>query len=102
PVVNPADDYSYALGVYTTVQATDKLSFSARAEYLNDGAGDLGLYAGNVFPTFPGTAHVEEVTLTAQYNLWANVLSRVEFRWDHSEDGTPFGSNKTNGDPNKS
>ena len=25
----------------------------------------------------------EEVTATVQYQLWANVLSRVEFRWDH-------------------
>jgi len=23
-----------------------------------------------------------------QYDLWANVISRIEFRWDHSADGT--------------
>jgi hypothetical protein len=29
--------------------------------------------------------HGEEFTVTAQYALWANVLSRVEARWDHAE-----------------
>ena len=28
------------------------------------------------------------VTATVQYDLWKNVLSRVEFRWDHALDGT--------------
>jgi hypothetical protein len=28
-------------------------------------------------------------TATIQYDLWKNVLSRVEFRWDHSADGNP-------------
>jgi hypothetical protein len=38
--------------------------------------------------------------LTAQYNLWANVMTRAEVRWDHVEhrDGNPggeyFGANK--------
>ena len=27
----------------------------------------------------------EELTATVQYNLWANVISRVEFRWDHAD-----------------
>jgi hypothetical protein len=27
-----------------------------------------------------------------QYDLWANVISRLELRWDHAADGsTPFG-----------
>jgi hypothetical protein len=41
----------------------------------------LGHYAG-------------EVTATVQYQLWANVLSRVEFRWDHV-DGNAFGYGQT-------
>jgi hypothetical protein len=100
-VANPSDDYSYAAAVYATVQATDKLSFSARGEYFQDGASDLVLYAGNVYPSFAPQVTVEAITLTAQYNLWANVLSRVEFRWDHVESGTPFGANAgVTGNPN--
>ena len=34
--------------------------------------------------------YADEVTATVQYQLWANVLSRVEFRWDHV-DGNAFG-----------
>ena len=34
----------------------------------------------------------EELTATIQYNLWANVISRVEFRWDHADSHPyPFG-----------
>jgi len=46
--------------------------------------GNSGAYAQN---------KAEEITLTAQYNLWANVISRLELRWDHMEHGNPFGAN---------
>jgi hypothetical protein len=29
-------------------------------------------------------------TATLDYNLWANVLTRLEFRWDHSYTGGIF------------
>jgi hypothetical protein len=33
-------------------------------------------------------------TGTLQYDLWKNVLSRLELRWDHACDGSPaFGGN---------
>jgi hypothetical protein len=101
-VINSGADSSYAIGVYGNYKATDKLSFSARGEYFNDGAKSLGIYAGNIFPSYAAQASVEEVTLTTTYNLWANVISRVEFRWDHAETGTPYGANNIpgNGNPN--
>jgi hypothetical protein len=75
------------VALYSTYQATDKLSLNARAEYLDSNHG--GVYSG-----FGGIDNeAEEVTLTAQYNLWANVLSRVEFRVDHVEHGNTFGTN---------
>jgi hypothetical protein len=76
---NPGCDSTWNVAVYGNLQATDKLSFNARAEYLDDS--DAGLICGT---------QAEEVTLTTQYNLWANVLSRVEFRWDHVEHGQSF------------
>ncbi|HZL43064.1 MAG TPA: hypothetical protein VFD66_07260, partial [Verrucomicrobiae bacterium] len=33
-------------------------------------------------PTVPDEAL--ELTLTAQYDLWKNVMSRLELRWDHA------------------
>jgi hypothetical protein len=80
---NPGCDSSWNVAVYGNIQATDKLSFNARAEYLKDNA---GLFYAN--PAKDNTA--EEITFTTQYNLWANVLSRVEFRWDHVEHGNYF------------
>jgi hypothetical protein len=85
---NPGCDSSWNVAVYGNIQATDKLSFNARAEYLDDS--DAGLIYGT---------QAEEITLTTQYNLWANVLSRVEFRWDHVEHGTPFDTSGTTGNP---
>jgi hypothetical protein len=76
---NPGCDSTWNVAVYGNLQATDKLSFNARAEYLDDS--DAGLICGT---------QAEEVTLTTQYNLWANVLSRVELRWDHVEHGQSF------------
>jgi hypothetical protein len=65
--------------VYASFQATEKLSFHGRAEYAN---------FGNGIPTFIGniSSEVYAITGTVQYDLWQNVLTRVEFRWDHSSD----------------
>jgi hypothetical protein len=76
-VGNPSDDSSWDAAIYGNYQYNDKLSFNLRGEYLNDGA-------GVVYPTGgPNTSEAEEVTATVSYQLWANVLSRVELRWDH-------------------
>ena len=67
------DSSAMVYGLYANYQANDKLSFNGRAELLDD---------HNAVTT--GSATVYEFTFTTQYQLWANVLSRVEFRWDHS------------------
>jgi Putative beta-barrel porin-2, OmpL-like. bbp2 len=87
---NKSDDSTWTVAVYGNLQATDKLSFNARAEYLDDSA---GLIYGGYGP------QAEEFTFTTQYQLWANVLSRVELRWDHVEHGTPFDASTTTGSP---
>ncbi len=78
---------TWAIGGYASLQATDKLSFHARAEYLKD--------SSQVLFTAP-TDQVLDLTLTAQYDLWKNVITRVEFRWDHSlNDTAAFGGTST-------
>jgi hypothetical protein len=75
--------------IYATFQATEKLSFSARGELVDDSddflvdSSELGRARSKIWS---GTA-------TAQYDLWKNVISRVEFRWDHGDNGKFFGSN---------
>lgn len=81
--------YQGAVGLYLAWQATEKLSFYTRGEYLwqsgylSDAAlaGAPGLIGRNLY----------EVTQTVQYDLWKNVLARLEFRWDHAEHGNAFG-----------
>jgi hypothetical protein len=87
-------------GVYGTYTATDKLTFNVRGEFADQSGvlgGALGTPApGGLFADPVGlganSEHGEEFTATAQYALWANVLSRVEIRWDHAET-VPFYAN---------
>ncbi len=66
----------WTLAGYASYRATEKLSLHARYEYC-DGVvvTDKGNYA---------------LTGTVQYDLWKNVISRLEARWDHAN-GTAFG-----------
>ena len=79
---------TWAIAAYASVQATEKLSFHLRGEYLKDSAGVL---FGT--PAFgQPTDQVLDLTLTAQYDLWKNVITRVEFRYDRSlNDAAAFG-----------
>src|SRR5258708_30576642 len=87
-----AGQYANAVAGYITFQATEKLTVNARCEYAT---GDVSFGGANPFGTGydsnTGSARsgqrVVATTLTAQYDLWKNVLSRLEFRWDHSASG---------------
>jgi len=75
---------TWAVSGYGSYQATEKLSLHTRVEYLRDRGVQAFFVAGG-----GASSRIVAVTATAQYDLWKNVLSRVEFRWDHSADGTP-------------
>jgi hypothetical protein len=68
-------DNIWTAGLYASYQASEKLSFHGRGEYLkgdaSTGVDDLEVYA---------------LTGTIQYDLWENVISRLEIRWDHCID----------------
>ncbi len=84
-----------ALAIYTSYQATEKLSLHARGEYFRTSP-----FIAAVAPA--GTpSEVIAFTGTVQYDLWANVLSRLEVRWDHSTAGSaglnkPFNASDKN------
>lgn len=68
--VSHVNDYIGSL--YNTIKATEKLSFNTRAEFWYvQGKGGNGGYDNGV-----------SLTETLQYDLWANVISRLEFRYD--------------------
>jgi hypothetical protein len=71
--------YQNATGLYLNWQATEKLAFNTRAEYASQSRYLGGTGAG------AGIANeAVEFTESAQYDLWKNVVSRLEFRWDRS------------------
>jgi len=76
-------DSVWAAAVYASYQATEKLSVHFRGEHLN---GEL-----------PGqNLELWALTGTVQYDLWKNVISRLEIRWDHCGEG-PGGNNNVFG-----
>jgi hypothetical protein len=79
--------FQNAEAVYLLFQATDKLSFNTRADYLNQSA-------SLVSPGYTNPQQAFAVTETIQYDLWKNVMSRLEFRWDHDcTGGVAYGGN---------
>ncbi len=86
--------YFTAYAGYASFKVTDKLTLNGRVEYA-DGP-TLGAFADadNGVPLAPGGGgapnplnKVLAVTGTVQYDLWANVISRLEVRWDHASNG---------------
>jgi hypothetical protein len=76
-VEHDAGGETWNIAGYASYQATEKLSVHARGEYLKD---RLGILSGLNEETIEGT-------LTVQYDLWKNVITRGEFRWDHNANG---------------
>jgi hypothetical protein len=88
-----ADPWAYAVSLYASFQATEKLKLNGRLEYVNGSDGSF-YNAGQQIK-------LGGATLTADYALWANVISRVEFRWDHSLNGDrPFKTDVGSGHKN--
>ena len=72
--------YANATALYLLLQATEKLKLNNRFDY---GTGSNGAY-GSVSTGDEPRNQLFSYTLTADYALWKNVISRAEFRWDHS------------------
>ena len=73
-----AEAHAWSLAGYTSFQTTQKLSFHARLEYFE--AKLSGALDGTAFSNH---ADILATTLTTRYDLWQNVISRLELRWDH-------------------
>ena len=88
----PAHPYVGAYAAYLSFAASEKLSFHARGEYANADAAVAQVL---------GTTKVFALTGTVQYDLWKNVLSRLEARWDHSASGDEAYGGSVVGAPTK-
>jgi hypothetical protein len=88
---NSSGGYAHAEALYILWQATDKLKINTRLDHT---ASTTGFYYGDTNPDTANTGadQLASLTVTADYSLWKNVDSRVEFRWDRALDGShPFG-----------
>jgi hypothetical protein len=98
--LHPLNNDDYSIAGYLSYQATEKLSFHARVEYFKDNAGVLFSPVNAARLGNTGKAEVLALTATAQYDLWKNVISRLELRWDHSLLGNDIFGGTTAGNPN--
>jgi hypothetical protein len=93
--------YAQAISGYISYQITEKLRFNTRVEYANASSSSFGVWITPVDPDVYAGGAPEEIfalTGTLEYQLWDNVVSRLEALWDHNLVGTgstgPFnGSN---------
>jgi hypothetical protein len=101
PNGNIDNDSARAYGVYASFKPQDsKWGFHARGEYAE------AFFDTPDNPTASSLtrADVFALTGTVSYDLWKNVLTRVEFRWDHAADGSNGGKlfgGEVTGDPER-
>jgi predicted porin len=77
PLTGHVSDHVNVVGLYASYQLTEKLSVYGRGEYAWSSVPNPSTFLAR---------KVIEGTATLQYDLWKNVLSRLEFRWDHAAD----------------
>jgi hypothetical protein len=70
---------AWAATAYTSYQLTEKASIHLRGEYAQT---DANVY-GTGTQLSNGNSKLLGATATLQYDLWKNVISRLEFIWDH-------------------
>ncbi len=84
---NNAHLNEYIIGVYNTIKVTYKLSFNSRAEYW-----EVDAHSGSGYVGGDGGIALTE---TVEYDLWANVISRLEVRYDKCTSGLDNGGEGT-------
>jgi hypothetical protein len=109
--------YFTAYAGYVSFKATDKLTLNGRVEYAQgpslgaladdiNGEATINAGEGGTFTVPNPLDKVLALTGTVQYDLWANVISRLEIRWDHACNGADafggtYGSAPGSGLPDK-
>jgi Putative beta-barrel porin-2, OmpL-like. bbp2 len=94
--LSASSEYANAVALYASFQATEKLTLLARGEYASTDIPTI------FTSTSDGRREVMALTGTLQYDLWKNVLSRLECRWDHAGAGGPaYGGMTSDDSPSK-
>jgi len=94
------NSWAWAIAGYASFQANEKWKFNARLDYTEGTDGTFYDRGGDGLKNLQN--RLGSATLTADYALWANVISRAEVRWDHSMSGDkPYGGTPTSPAPNQ-
>jgi hypothetical protein len=73
----------YGVALYASYKLTKVVTLSARGEYLHEDASNNPKFG------FAGVAQDDfSETLTASFAVWDNLLTRIEYRYDHVANGT--------------
>lgn len=94
------DNWAYAIAGYVSFQASEKWKLYARVDFTKGSDGTF--HDSGALGVSDDKNELGSLTLTADYALWANVISRAEFRWDralggdapYGGEGTTFGGNE--------
>lgn len=98
--IDADSNWAWSLAGYLQFQASEKWRLAGRIEYATgsdgtfyNGGADMGLYPGDVGYIGDDTLNeLFSLVGTVDYQLWANVVTRAEIRWDKSmADDKPFG-----------
>jgi hypothetical protein len=95
------EGYATAIGVYASYALTDKATLNARAEYFHTTIPGFTMINPSLANGIPQDEKIIALTGTFQYQLWDNVTSRLEARWDNSANGYPQFGGTTAGYPDK-
>jgi hypothetical protein len=75
-----ANNYAWTAALYASFAATEKLKLNGRLDY---GKGTDGTW----YTSNNNENELGSLTVTADYSLWANVVTRAEVRWDRNLGG---------------
>jgi len=78
--ITTGDNYAYAIAGYLSFAATEKMTLNGRLDYTKGSDGTF--YDGGAGGVSDEPNSLLGLTGTLDYQLWANVLSRLELRWD--------------------
>ena len=86
----------YAIAAYIVYAGIDKWKLAVRGDYYNSSYNDALYHVTN-----SADNELFALTTTVDYQLWQNVTTRLEFRWDHDLTGQqngngPFGDDDSN------
>jgi hypothetical protein len=99
---NDSNTY-YGLALYSQYKFNKVFSLAGRGEYLHSDAALFPKFGDSLDPHFTGGTFGRQddfsYTLTASFNIWDNLLTRVEYRYDHFSPGLAGDTNVGTGVP---